>query len=180
VNPKFRALSAWREGALGASPFSDAPSLPNLLPLLHMEGGWAALQLMFGAFRACPGGWARLQPPEARPRRPFPFAISGGGRRRPDEHEPRVDDIDASPSRSAMSRGGALVVPQSGSAVADAQSVRVVPGLAGVAVGLPFRHRGAGGPETLGFSTAGTRRRRAMSKRPRHTPARKRGKRTGR
>ena len=59
-------------------PFSDAPSLPNLLPLLHMEGGWAALQLMFGAFRACPGGWARLQPPEARPRRPFPFAISGG------------------------------------------------------------------------------------------------------
>ena len=51
----------------------------------------------------------------------------------------------------AMGRGGGLVVPQSGSAVAEAQAVRVVPGLAGVAVGLPVPHRGAGGLKALGL-----------------------------
>ena len=35
-----------------------------------------------------------------------------------------------------MGRGGGLVVPQSGSAVAAAQAVRVVPGLAGVGCGF--------------------------------------------
>ena len=51
----------------------------------------------------------------------------------------------------AMGRGGGLVVPQSRSAVAEAQAVRVVPGLAGVAVGLPVPHRGAGGLKALGL-----------------------------
>jgi hypothetical protein len=53
--------------------------------------------------------------------------------------------------RQAMGRGGGLVVPQSGSAVAEAQAVPVVPGLAGVAVGLPVPHRGAGGLKALGL-----------------------------
>jgi hypothetical protein len=44
-----------------------------------------------------------------------------------------------------------LVVPQSVSAAAEAQAVRVVPGLAGVAVGLPVLHRGAGGFKALGL-----------------------------
>jgi hypothetical protein len=52
---------------------------------------------------------------------------------------------------AAMKRGGALVVPQFGSAVAEAQAMRVVPGLAGAAVGLPVLHRGAGGLEALGL-----------------------------
>jgi hypothetical protein len=38
---------------------------------------------------------------------------------------------------SAMRPGGALVVPQSDSAKAEDQAVRVVPGSAGVAVGFP-------------------------------------------
>jgi len=55
------------------------------------------------------------------------------------------------PQPKAIGRGGGLVVPQSGSAVAAAQAVRVVPGLAGVAVGLPVPHRGAGGLKALGL-----------------------------
>ena len=52
---------------------------------------------------------------------------------------------------SAMRRGSGLVVPQSRSAVAEAQAVRVVPGLAGVAIKLPVPHRGASGLKALGL-----------------------------
>jgi hypothetical protein len=45
----------------------------------------------------------------------------------------------------------ALVAPQSGSAMVEAQAVRVVPGLAGLAIGLPVRHRGAGGIKAFGL-----------------------------
>jgi hypothetical protein len=46
--------------------------------------------------------------------------------------------------------GRRLVVPGPSSA-AEAQAARVMPGLAGVAVRLPIRHRGAGGLEALGL-----------------------------
>jgi hypothetical protein len=49
--------------------------------------------------------------------------------------------------RRLMASGGT----QSGSAAAEAQAVHVVPGLAGVAVGLPVPHRGAGGLKALGL-----------------------------
>jgi hypothetical protein len=61
----------------------------------------------------------------------------------------KIESVSA-PFRLTGTRDG-LVVPQSVSAAAEAQAVRVVPGLAGVAVGLPVLHRGAGGLKALGL-----------------------------
>jgi hypothetical protein len=90
-------------------PLSDASSPPAPSSAAKMEGAVAHSNVL-GAFRACPGRLVRSHLPvrvhAARSLLPF----RGSGRGRPDEREPRVDDIDASPSRSAMSRGCGLVV----------------------------------------------------------------------
>ncbi len=50
-----------------------------------------------------------------------------------------------------MGDAGTRRSSMSGSAVGEAQAARIVPGLAGVAVGLPVRHRGTAGLEALGL-----------------------------
>ena len=106
-------------------PFpTRAPAAPFLPP--PQSGGSGRTVRPCLAFRARPRRLGALTTPGGGSMPPAPFChLEGSGRRRPDEREPRVDDIDASPSRSAMSRGGGLVVPRSGSAAAEAQAVCV-------------------------------------------------------
>ena len=63
------------------------------------------------------------------------------------------DPCRGSREREWRTGAGALAVPRSGSAAAQALAVRVVPGLAGGAVSLPVHHRGAGGLEARLIST---------------------------
>jgi hypothetical protein len=137
----------WREGALGNKrTFRRAFAARFLLPAAR---GRAALQLMFGAFRACPGRLARPQLPAACPRRPIsllPFGGSLGGGVLMSAN--RVDNIDA----NAVPLGDEQRRKVRCSSIRfEPLTVCVVPDLAAVAVGLPVvLRRGAGGLKALG------------------------------
>ena len=70
------ALSRGMKARAEISALSDTPSPPA--SFCTTARGRAAIQLMFGAFCACPGGWARSRLPVTGPCRPISLLPFGG------------------------------------------------------------------------------------------------------
>jgi hypothetical protein len=137
----------WREGALrNKRTFRRAFAARFLLPAAggraaHSTHVWRVSCMSRTARRAHNSRW-RVH--AARSLLPF----GGSGQRRRDEGEPRVDDIDASAVPLAMERRRRV---RCSSIRFEPLTVRIVPDLAAVAVGLPVvLRRGAGGLKALG------------------------------